>query len=331
VVARLATPFELDGHHVIIGASIGIAVAPSDGLDAEQLLKNADTALYRAKNLGGGRVCCFEPEMDREMVTRRALASDVGHALEAGQFVLFYQPIVDIKTRGVVAFEALIRWQHPKQGLISPELFIPLAEENGLIMPIDDWVLREACKQATRWPDGQKVSVNISAISFTNPTIVDRVAKTLHASGLDPERLILELTETIMLRDAETALATLHSLRDLGVRVALDDFGTGYSSLNYLQRFPFHKVKIDRAFVANLDKNHQSVMIIRAVIELCDALGMLTVAEGVETAAQYEVLAAQGCQQAQGFLINRPLPPELLPGFLASPLWHWSTLKPEAA
>jgi EAL domain-containing protein (putative c-di-GMP-specific phosphodiesterase class I) len=269
--------------------------------------------------------------MDREMVTRRALASDVGHALEAGQFVLFYQPIVDIKTRGVVAFEALIRWQHPKQGLISPELFIPLAEENGLIMPIDDWVLREACKQATRWPDGQKVSVNISAISFTNPTIVDRVAKTLHASGLDPERLILELTETIMLRDAETALATLHSLRDLGVRVALDDFGTGYSSLNYLQRFPFHKVKIDRAFVANLDKNHQSVMIIRAVIELCDALGMLTVAEGVETAAQYEVLAAQGCQQAQGFLINRPLPPELLPGFLASPLWHWSTLKPEAA
>jgi diguanylate cyclase (GGDEF)-like protein/PAS domain S-box-containing protein len=331
LIARMAAPFDLDSHHIMIGSSIGVAFAPADGTEAGQLLQNADTALYRAKNQGGGRVCRFEKDMDAQMIARRSLASDIRHALDEGQFVLFFQPIVEIKTRRVVAFEALIRWQHPERGLISPDQFIPLAEDNGLILPIGEYVLRTACLQAAQWPGTQRVSVNVSAVSFVSPTMVESVAEALRCSGLEPGRLILELTETIMLNDAETALETLHRLRGLGVKIALDDFGTGFSSLSYLQRFPFDKVKIDRAFVANLGVSPQSTTIIRAVIDLCAALGMTTIAEGVETEAQYQALMAQGCQQAQGYLINRPVPSEILPGLLISQHWQEHATHSEAA
>jgi diguanylate cyclase (GGDEF)-like protein/PAS domain S-box-containing protein len=331
LITRLAAPFDLDVHHIMIGASIGVAFGAVDGSDAEQLLKNADTALYRAKSQGGGRVCRFEQEMDAQRVARRSLASDIRHALDAGQLVLFYQPIVEIKTRCVVALGALIRWQHPARGLISPDEFIPLAEDNGLILPIGDYVLRTACLQAARWPSAQKVSVNVSAVSFVSPTMVESVAEALRCSGLHPGRLILELTETVMLNDAETALQTLHRLHELGVKIALDDFGTGFSSLSYLQRFPFDKVKIDRSFVANLGVSPQTTTIIRAVVDLCNALGMITIAEGVETEAQYQALLEQGCLHAQGYLISRPVPSEILPGLLSSQHWQPQDARSEAA
>ncbi len=319
LVQRLGEPFDLDGHHVLVGASLGMATAPDDGTDAEQLLKNADLALYRAKHSGGGRICRFEADMDLQMVARWALATDLRAALERGQFALFYQPVVSIRTRKAASFEALIRWIHPERGFIAPDQFIPLAESNGLIVAIDQWVLREACEQAARWSGRQRVAVNVSAVSFSSPNLVDNVAAALRESGLAPERLVLELTETVMLQDAELALTTLQSLKALGVRIALDDFGTGFASLSYLQRFPFDKVKIDRAFIAELGQRSQSSTIVRAVIDLCAALGMDTVAEGVETEEQFQALTMHNCDYVQGYLISRPLPTEQLAAFFRGP------------
>jgi diguanylate cyclase (GGDEF)-like protein/PAS domain S-box-containing protein len=331
LVRCLSAPFDLAGHLVVVGASLGVAMAPDDGDDAEQLLKNADLALYRAKHGGGGRICRFAEDMDAEMVVRRSLGSEMRHALQAGEFVLFYQPIVRTATREVKSFEALIRWQHPQRGLISPDQFIPLAEDTGLILPIGHWVLREACLQAAGWAGGQTVAVNVSAVSFTSPGFVDSVADALRESALAPSRLVLELTETVMLQDADTALATLQRLRALGVLMALDDFGTGFSSLSYLQRFPFDKVKIDRTFILDLEHRPQSLTIVRAMVELCHALGMDTTAEGVETEAQFQAVQLQGCHFAQGYLISPPVPASALGAFLSGPEWQGRAAESQAA
>ncbi len=308
LIETISAPYELEGHQVVIGTSIGIAMIPGDGDDTDQLLKNADMALYRAKAEGRGRFRFFEPEMDARMQARRALEIDLRRALAVGEFVLFYQPQMNLKTRRVIGFEALVRWDHPERGLVPPADFVALAEEIGLIVPLGEWILRQACRDAATWVGGQKVAVNLSPVQFGSRTLVNDVAAALRDSGLEPGRLELEITETVMLEDTEAVLATLHQLRDLGVDIAMDDFGTGYSSLSYLRRFPFDKVKIDRSFIEDLGQGGDCDAIVSAVTELCERLGMTTTAEGVETEEQLQRLYAGNCTEAQGYLFSRPRP-----------------------
>ncbi|TPG59679.1 EAL domain-containing protein [Roseomonas nepalensis] len=317
LVEVVGQPFEVDGHQVVIGTSIGIAVAPGDGLDADVLLKAADMALYCAKADGRGRWRFFEPEMDARMQMRRALETDLRHALAMGEFEVHYQPIIGVGSRRVSGLEALVRWRHPVRGLVPPDAFIPLCEEIGLIVPLGEWVLAQACAEAVTWRGAPKVAVNLSAVQFANRGLVEAVAAALEASGLAPGRLELEITETVMLQDTESTLATLHRLKALGVRIALDDFGTGYSSLSYLQRFPFDKVKIDRCFTRGLDHSRQSEVIVSAVTGLCAGLDMTTTAEGVETEEQFRALARNGCTEAQGYLFSRPCLATEVPATLA--------------
>ncbi|MDO9713701.1 bifunctional diguanylate cyclase/phosphodiesterase [Paracraurococcus lichenis] len=330
LVEALSAPFELDGQQIVVGTSIGIAMVPGDGEDADTLLKNADMALYRAKAEGRGRWRFFEPEMDARMQLRRALETDLRRALAAGEFELFYQPIVAVASRQVSGLEALIRWRHPERGLVPPDAFIPLAEEIGLIVPIGEWVLAQACREAVSWTGTPKVAVNLSPVQFASRGLVDAVAAALELSGLDPARLELEITETVMLQDTQATLATLHRLKGLGVRIAMDDFGTGYSSLSYLQRFPFDKVKIDRSFTRELGQSRQSGAIVGAVTDLCLGLDMTTTAEGVESEAQFAALLHKGCQEAQGYLFSRPCPGHEVPGLLDR-LEQDARVKPEAA
>ncbi|CAH2603530.1 EAL domain-containing protein [Rhodovastum atsumiense] len=316
LVESVAAPYELEGHHVVIGTSIGIAIASPDGAVAEQLMKSADMALYRAK--GDGRNCFrfFEPEMDARMQLRRGLESDLRRALAVGEFELFYQPILDVGSRSVTSFEALLRWRHPERGLMPPDRFIPLAEETGLIVPIGEWVLRAACAEAMRWPERLHVAVNLSPAQFARSGLLEAITGALAASGLAPHRLELEITERVMLKDSEATLAMLHRLKAIGVRLAMDDFGTGYSSLSYLQRFPFDKVKIDRSFIRNLGQTRASGAIVGAVVDLCAGLEMGATAEGVETEEQLEELTARGCREVQGFLFSRPCPASGIPALL---------------
>jgi diguanylate cyclase (GGDEF)-like protein len=310
VIESLSAPYNIAGHKVVIGTSIGIALAPEDGISPDELLKNADLALYRAKSDGRGVYRFFEPGMDAKVQARRALELDLRKALENGEFDLFYQPLVNLSAREIVAFEALLRWRHPERGLISPGEFVPLAEEIGLIVPIGAWVLKEACAQATTWPSHLKVSVNLSSVQFRSNTLVLNVLSALAASGLDANRLELEVTETVMLHDTEATLATLVRLRELGVSISMDDFGTGYSSLSYLRKFPFDKIKIDQSFVRSLAGEEESAAIVRAVTGLGRSLGMITTAEGVETTDQLELLRREGCMEVQGFLFSAPVPSE---------------------
>jgi predicted signal transduction protein with EAL and GGDEF domain len=316
VIEALLEPFEVHGHQVIIGTSIGIAIAPTDGNEPDQLLRNADMALYRAKANGRGSYHFFQPEMDAQMQERRRMELDLRKALLAGEFELYYQPLVHLANGEVCGFEALVRWNHPERGLVGPDEFIPVAEEIGLIVPLGEWVLKRACKDATAWPDKITVAVNLSAAQFRNPTLALSVVSALGQSGLSASRLELEITETVLLQDDRAVLDTLHQMRDLGVRICMDDFGTGYSSLSYLRSFPFDKIKIDRSFVSELGKENDCVAIIRAVTRLGASLGMITTAEGVETEQQLEILRTEGCVQAQGFLFSKPKPlaeiPELL-------------------
>ncbi|MDO9713702.1 putative bifunctional diguanylate cyclase/phosphodiesterase [Paracraurococcus lichenis] len=316
LVEALGTPFDLDGRQVVVGSSIGIAMVPGDGEDADTLLKNADMALYRAKAEGRGRWRFFEPEMDARMQLRRALETDLRRALAMGEFELFYQPIVAVASRQVSGLEALIRWRHPERGLVPPDAFIPLAEETGLIVPMGEWVLARACADAVSWPGSPKVAVNLSPAQFASRGLVEMVAQALRNSKLDPAKLELEITETVMLQDTEATLTTLHRLKALGVRIAMDDFGTGYSSLSYLQKFPFDKVKIDRSFTQELGRSPQSNAIVRAVTDLCAALDMTTTAEGVETEEQLEALRRKGCREAQGYLFSKPRPAADIAGLL---------------
>ncbi|WP_043339974.1 bifunctional diguanylate cyclase/phosphodiesterase [Belnapia moabensis] len=317
LISAIERPFELDGHQVVIGTSVGIAIGPGDGLDPDILLKAADMALYRAKAEGRGRLRFFEAEMDARMQMRRTLELELRRALAAGEFELYYQPIVEVATRRVCGLEALVRWNHPDRGLVPPDQFIPLCEEIGLIIPLGEWVLTRACAEATGWAGAPKVAVNLSPAQFASRGLVDSVAAALAASGLEPRRLELEITETVMLRDTETTLVTLHRLKALGVRIAMDDFGTGYSSLSYLQRFPFDKVKIDRSFVKDLNRSRQSNAIITAVADLCYGLDMATTAEGVETEEQFLALHRKGCGEAQGYLFSKPRPGADIPDLLA--------------
>jgi EAL domain-containing protein (putative c-di-GMP-specific phosphodiesterase class I) len=276
--------------------------------DADQLMRNADMALYRAKAEGRGRYRFFEPGMDAVMQARRMLEIDLRKALTAGELRLFYQPLMNIKSATIIGFEALARWLHPERGLLQPSDFIPFAEEVGLIVPLGNWALRQACRDAASWPGDIKVAVNVSVVQFGGGTLVQDVAEALRESGLEPSRLELEIVESVMLNDTEGTLVILYQLRDLGVGIAMDDFGTGYSSLSYLRRFPFSKVKIDRSFIADLGRDGGSDAIVTAVTELCETLGMLTLAEGVETEEQLRLLRAGLCGEAQGYLFSTPKP-----------------------
>ncbi|MBU1607479.1 MAG: GGDEF domain-containing phosphodiesterase, partial [Alphaproteobacteria bacterium] len=287
-------------------ASLGIAMAPGDGKDASTMMKNADLALYRAKAEGKSTYHFFEPELDEMARKRRQTELDMRTAIREGGFVLNFQPLYNMAEEKLTGFEALIRWPHPERGLIGPGDFIPLAEETGLIIPIGDWVLREACRQATQWPDDVSVAVNISPKQFAGPNLPQTILQALSSSGLAPSRLELEITESIFISDIERTLSTLHTLRSLGVRISLDDFGTGYSSLSYLRSFPFDKVKIDRSFVKDLGTGNAHAMI-RAITTLAEALGMDTLAEGVESDEQFDILKREGCQYIQGYLFGRPM------------------------
>ena len=308
IIEGVSEPYEIDGHQVVVGASVGISVSVTDGPSSDLLLRNADLALYRAKSGGRGTLRFFEPEMDAQMQTRRLMESDLRRALVGHEFEVHYQPIVNLQSNEISAFEALIRWQHSERGMVSPGAFIPLAEEIGLIVPLGEWVLRTACSVAARWPDHTKICVNLSPVQFRSRGLVEVVIGALATSGLRPGRLELEITETVLLADTEATLAVLHQLRRLGVRIAMDDFGTGYSSLSYLQTFPFDRIKIDRAFVKGVAEDIGSLNIVRAVAALAKGIGMATTAEGVETQEQLDAVKAEGCTEMQGFLFSRALP-----------------------
>jgi diguanylate cyclase (GGDEF)-like protein/PAS domain S-box-containing protein len=317
IIEALSQPFEILGHQLNIGTSIGIAMAPADGCEPDQLLRNADMALYRAKADGRGNYHFFQPEMDSQMQERRRLELDLRKALVAEQFELYYQPLVDIATREVSGFEALVRWNHPERGVVTPDQFIPVAEDIGLIVQLGDWVLKQACRDAVRWPGKLKVAVNLSAAQFRNPMLALSIVSALAHSGLAATRLELEITETVLLQDDQAVLNALHEIRQLGVRICMDDFGTGYSSLSYLRSFPFDKIKIDRSFIKELGKEENDCLaIIRAVTKLGASLGMITTAEGVETKEQLDILRAEGCTQAQGYLFSRPKPVSEIPAIL---------------
>jgi diguanylate cyclase (GGDEF)-like protein len=299
---------QLGGHQLAVDASIGIAMAPEDGAEPDQLLKNADMAMYGAKADGRGTYRFFEADMDARMKARRGLENDLRQAVMCGEFELYYQPLVNIRDNGIVACEALLRWHHPTRGMVSPMDFIPVAEETGVINPLGAWVLRTACAEAARWPDSISVTVNVSPVQFKNENLMQTVVNALAASGLRPQRLELEITESVLLCDNEATLTTLHQLKKLGVRIAMDDFGTGYSSLNYLRQFPFDKVKIDRSFIKDVAEKDGSWSIVQAVVSIAKSRNIVTTAEGVETAEQLELLRVLGCTEMQGYLFSRPKP-----------------------
>ncbi len=308
----IAAPYGVDGHRIVIGISLGIALAPDHGIDADQLLKNADLALYRAKSEGRNCYRFFERAMDDDARLRHTLEIDLRNAVSRNEFELHYQTVVNIATKEACAVEALIRWRHPRHGLIPPDRFIPLAEEIGMIIPLGEWIMRQACMDAAAWPEHLKLAVNLSPVQFRTSNLVDVVTDALVASGLSPERLELEITESVLLQKDAGNLAVLHQLKSLGVWIVLDDFGTGYSSLSYLRLFPFDKIKIDRSFVAELSSRPDCAAIVCAVTGLGRSLQIETTGEGVETQEQLELLRAAGCTQAQGYLFSRPIPaPEL--------------------
>jgi diguanylate cyclase (GGDEF)-like protein len=308
ITSRLKAPYELSGRRVTAGVSIGVATALESGMSADLLLRNADMALYRAKASGRGTYRFFEPEMDAEVQARLAIEADLQQALERDQFEVFYQPLNSLETGRISGFEALLRWRHPERGLIPPAQFIPVAEELGLIGAIGEWVLRRACADAVAWPEEIKLAVNLSPMQFRGADVVPAVASALGASGLDPRRLELEITESALLQDNAGTLAMLHRLRGLGARIALDDFGTGYSSLSYLRSFPFDKIKVDRSFVGEMNARPDCEVIVNSIAVLASNLGMTTTAEGVENADQLDLVRKAGCTEGQGYHFGRPAP-----------------------
>jgi diguanylate cyclase (GGDEF)-like protein/PAS domain S-box-containing protein len=308
LIKTLSACYEIDGIEVVIGASIGIALSPGDGDTSEELMRNADMALYRAKSDGGGVHRFFEREMDRQAQKRRDMELDLRRAFANGEFELHYQPLVDLAADRISGFESLLRWRHPDKGMISPADFIPVAEDIGLIVALGEWVLREACTEAVKWPADVKVAVNLSPVQFRSRNLVQVVISALAHSGLSPTRLELEITESLFLAETEANLAILHQLRELGVSISMDDFGTGYSSLSYLRSFPFDKIKIDRSFVKDLADRPDCVAIVRAISGLGRSLNITTTAEGVETTDQLDWLRAEGCDEVQGFLFSAARP-----------------------
>ena len=308
LIQILSARYDIDGIEVVIGASIGIALSPGDGDTSEELMRNADMALYRAKSDGGGVHHFFEREMDRQVQKRRDMELDLRRAFANGEFEVHYQPLVDIAADRISGFESLLRWRHPEKGMISPADFIPVAEDIGLIVALGEWVLREACTEAAKWPADVKVAVNLSPVQFRSRNLVQVVISALAHSGLSPLRLELEITESLFLAETEANLAILHQLRELGVSISMDDFGTGYSSLSYLRSFPFDKIKIDRSFIKDLAERSDCVAIVRAISGLGRSLNITTTAEGVETVDQLDWLRAEGCNEVQGFLFSAARP-----------------------
>jgi diguanylate cyclase (GGDEF)-like protein len=316
--ASISRPYQVDGHQIVSDISIGISIAPIDGSEPDQLLKNADMALYGAKADGRGTYRFFEAEMDKRMKERRDLEMDLRQALANGEFELHYQPLVNLQTNEISAFEALLRWHHPSKGLISPADFVPIAEETGLIVSIGEWVLRTACKETANWPDHVKVAVNLSPAQLKTKNLVSLVKDALADSAMAPERLQLEITETMLMQNTFATLAMLHELRKLGVQIAMDDFGTGYSSLSYLRSFPFDKIKIDRSFIQDLTNGAEPRAIVHAVAGLAKCLNMISTAEGVETQQQLDTLQAAGCTEMQGYLFSRAKPADEIVQLLRS-------------
>jgi diguanylate cyclase (GGDEF)-like protein len=309
IVKAIGAPFTVAGQQIMIGASVGVALAPGDGTTADALMKNADLACYRAKSDGRSTYHFFEPGMDAALQRRRSIEAGLRTALAHNELRLAFQPLVGLPENRITCFEALLRWEHAERGAISPVEFIPVAEETGLIQPIGEWVLHEACRAAAGWPGEVRVAVNMSPVQFRNPRLFDTIQAAIAEARLSPNRLEIEITESLLLTDSDQTLETLHRLRDLGVRIALDDFGTGYSSLSYLRRFPFDKIKIDRSFMRDLARKGDSLAIIKAIIGLGHSLGMELVAEGVETEEQLNAVREQGCNEVQGFYFSPPMPP----------------------
>jgi diguanylate cyclase (GGDEF)-like protein len=308
LLVLLSDPCQLNDVMVEVRASIGLALAPKDGRDPQALLQCADLALYAAKAAGRNTYRFFDHQMAESARARVRLQHELGQALTAKQFELYFQPQMDLRTGAVIGFEALVRWQHSERGLIGPGEFIPVAEETGQIVPLGNWVLAEACRIAAGWPSDLRVAVNLSAVQFRSSAVLELVDEALANSGLAPERLEVEITESALIEDHDGAQATLVALRGRGVRVALDDFGTGYSSLAYLRRFPMDKLKIDGMFVRSLDSDADAQAVVTAIISLARALRLETTAEGIETAEQLVMLKALGCDDVQGYLISRPMP-----------------------
>jgi diguanylate cyclase (GGDEF)-like protein len=308
LVDLIGRSYLIDGHVVTIGLSVGIALCSNADGNADRLLTLADLALYSAKESGRARHRFFEPGLEARANERRMIEQDLRRALALRQFEVYYQPQTASADNGVTGCEALIRWRHPERGMISPAVFIPIAEETGVIVQIGEWVLRTACEEAARWPSCVRLAVNLSPIQVLHPKIATVIAQALASSGLPANRLELEITEGVLMQDTDACLRTLNQIKSLGARVAMDDFGTGYSSLGYLRSFPFDKVKIDQTFVREMETSSDAAAIVRAVLSLGSSLGMSVTAEGVETQDQLDMLKAQGCAQIQGYLIGRPMP-----------------------
>jgi diguanylate cyclase (GGDEF)-like protein len=318
IYEAIRRPCECLGHQLSTDASIGVAIAPHDGTDLDQLIKHADLAMYAAKSSGRRVHRFFEPAMDASAKARLTMELDLRQALIDGGFEIHYQPLVSLASGEITGCEALLRWRHPDRGMISPAQFIPIAEDTGLINEIGDWVLRTACAEAAAWPAHIRLAVNVSPVQFKSGTLALKIMAALAASNLPAERLELEITEAVLIRDDEAALAILHRLRAIGVRIALDDFGTGYSSLSYLKRFPFDKIKIDRCFVSDINEADGSSSIVQAVVNIAAALHMTTAAEGVETEAQRALLRKLGCTEMQGYLFSRARPAKEIGQFFSS-------------
>lgn len=318
IIEAVSLPYEVDGHEINIGTSIGMALAPADGAAPYDLLKKADTALYGAKANGRGVACFYEDAMNAALQSRREMEVGLRQALGRDEFRLSYQPLVEARSRRVCGFEALIRWHHPEKGIIPPDAFIPIAEASGLVGVIGEWVLRRACLDAVAWPDDVKIAVNLSPSQFKDRHLVRNVRAALEASGMPAYRLELEITESVLLNDSAAILGILHEIKTLGVQISMDDFGTGYSSLSYLRSFPFDKVKIDRSFIKDLPNDKNAMAIVRAIVGLSVTFGMAVTAEGVETDEQAVQLALEACDQLQGFLFSKPISAALVPDLIAS-------------
>jgi diguanylate cyclase (GGDEF)-like protein len=318
IIEIVGQPCSVDGHDVTVGASVGVAVAHPGDMNTETFLKSADLAMYSAKADGRGTYRMFDPEMDAVVQTRRLLERDMRTALALDGFRLYYQPLVNLQTKKVTAFEALMRWEHPDRGAVPPSEFIPVAEEMGLIVQLGEWALRQACAEAMEWPDGICISVNLSPLQFSKGNLVSTVVSALASSGLPASRLELEITESVLLEKSERNIAILNQLRDLGVRISMDDFGTGYSSIGYLRSFQFDKIKIDQSFVRDLLVDEGSLAIVRAIAGLGVSFGMTTTAEGVETEEQMRCLNLEGCIEVQGYLYSKPVPAHEINDLLAS-------------
>ena len=318
IIEIVGQPCSVDGHDVTVGASVGVAVAHPGDTNTETFLKSADLAMYSAKSDGRGTYRMFDPEMDAIVQTRRLLERDMRTALAQDGFRLYYQPLVNLQTKKVTAFETLMRWEHPERGAVPPAEFIPVAEEMGLIVQLGEWALRQACAEAMEWPDGICISVNLSPLQFSKGNLVSTVMSALASSGLPAARLELEITESVLLEKSERNIAILNQLRDLGVRISMDDFGTGYSSIGYLRSFQFDKIKIDQSFVRDLLVDEGSLAIVRAIAGLGVSFGMTTTAEGVETEEQMRCLNLEGCIEVQGYLYSKPVPAHEITELLAN-------------